>query len=98
MDKNLIDLKQKIPSIAELEEAHILNVLELCEYKRNESATVLGICKETLWYKICKLEEKGHTIPQYQNKKLEIKHQRKLFPTNKERLAYYNDIINRDFL
>jgi len=41
-----------IPSLDELERAHILRVLELCEGQKTKAAALLGINRTTLWKKL----------------------------------------------
>ncbi|TMQ11882.1 MAG: sigma-54-dependent Fis family transcriptional regulator [Deltaproteobacteria bacterium] len=41
-----------IPSLDDLERAHILRVLELCEGQRTKAAALLGINRTTLWKKL----------------------------------------------
>ncbi len=41
-----------VPSLDELERAHILRVLELCEGQKTKAAAMLGINRTTLWKKL----------------------------------------------
>jgi DNA-binding NtrC family response regulator len=41
-----------VPSLDELERAHILRVLELCEGQKTKAAALLGINRTTLWKKL----------------------------------------------
>lgn len=106
MEANLISLKNKIPSLYELESMHIRKVLELCNYNRANTCFILGVSRRCLFDKIKKLGDCGEEIKVKIQKEIEeeveegkdTKHMRRLFPTNEERLKYYNDMINRDFL
>jgi transcriptional regulator of acetoin/glycerol metabolism len=41
-----------VPTLDELERAHILRVLELCEGQKTKAAQLLGINRTTLWKKL----------------------------------------------
>ena len=41
-----------VPTLDELERAHILKVLELCEGQKTKAAQMLGINRTTLWKKL----------------------------------------------
>ena len=41
-----------MPTLDELERAHILRVLELCENQKTKAAALLGINRTTLWKKL----------------------------------------------
>ncbi len=41
-----------VPTLDELERAHILRVLELCEHQKTRAAALLGINRTTLWKKL----------------------------------------------
>jgi transcriptional regulator with GAF, ATPase, and Fis domain len=42
----------RVPTLDELERAHILKVLELCENQKTKAAQMLGINRTTLWKKL----------------------------------------------
>jgi DNA-binding protein Fis len=42
----------QVPTLDELERAHILKVLELCEGQKTKAAQLLGINRTTLWKKL----------------------------------------------
>jgi DNA-binding NtrC family response regulator len=42
----------QVPTLDELERAHILKVLELCEGQKTKAAQMLGINRTTLWKKL----------------------------------------------
>jgi DNA-binding NtrC family response regulator len=50
---------ENLPTLAEVEEAHILRVLKAVKGNRNEAARVLNISRSGLWRKLRKLEEEG---------------------------------------
>ena len=41
-----------VPTLDELERAHILKVLELCDGQKTKAAQLLGINRTTLWKKL----------------------------------------------
>jgi DNA-binding NtrC family response regulator len=41
-----------VPTLDELEKAHILHVLDLCEHQKTKAAALLGINRTTLWKKL----------------------------------------------
>ena len=41
-----------VPTLDELEKAHILHVLEVCEHQKTKAAALLGINRTTLWKKL----------------------------------------------
>ena len=42
----------RVPTLDELERAHILKVLELCDNQKTKAAQMLGINRTTLWKKL----------------------------------------------
>lgn len=76
-----------LPTLKEVEQMHIRYVVDFFEGCIKSASKTLGISSKKLESKLKAMKSEAFTIKTSEDKP---------FPTNKERLAYYNVLINKD--